>query len=132
MTVSEEELLAWAKRYDPQYFHSDPEAARSSVFAGLVAPGIYTAAIWRQLDHEINGDVRYICGNGWDEVRWPNPLRPGESVQACSEVLSLEPHPRHADRGRVLYAYRLQGEDGRLRMSMRSHNLVERRNAAAP
>ena len=54
-TLSLEELLEFASRYDPQYFHADPIAARHSIFGGVIASGIHSAAIWRALDHEISG-----------------------------------------------------------------------------
>jgi len=132
LQVEQEDILAWARRYDPQYFHADPEAAKESIFGGLVAPGIFTAAIWRQLDHRINSDVRYLCGTGWDDVRWPAPMRPGDRVQARSEILSLALHPKRPERGQALYDYRLLRDDGQLLMSMRSHNLIERRALDAP
>jgi hypothetical protein len=54
-TVSLDELIEFASRYDPQYFHADPEAAKHSAFGEVVASGIHSAALWRSLDHEING-----------------------------------------------------------------------------
>ena len=54
-TVTEAELLDFARRYDPQYFHVDPrQAEERSIFQGLIASGIFTMAIWRRLDHEID------------------------------------------------------------------------------
>jgi len=124
-TVSREELLGWARQYDPQYFHVDEHLAESSIFEGLIAPGIYTAALWRQLDHSINSDVAFVCGYGWDEVRWPNPVRPGDILVAESEVLEKEPHPKRPGMGKVLYGYRVINQDGDIVMSFRSRNLVE-------
>ena len=75
--VTEAQLCAFAREYDPQYFHVDPKAARGSIFGGLIASGIFTMALWRQLDHEIGHDIAWICGVAWDEVRFPLPVRPG-------------------------------------------------------
>ncbi len=80
--VSEQEILDYAHTYDPQWFHSDPERAKSSRFGGLIASGTQSIALWRRLDHTINGDIDFICGFGWDEVRWPTPLRPGDHIRA--------------------------------------------------
>ena len=81
-TVTEAELVAFARLYDPQYFHVDPQAAQRSVFGELVASGIFTMAIWRQLDHEIAHDIAWICGVAWDDVRFPVAVRPGDTLQA--------------------------------------------------
>ena len=61
-TVELEAMLAFSRAYDPQYFHADPDAARNSVFGEVIASGIYTMALWRRLDHEISGDIAWICG----------------------------------------------------------------------
>ena len=64
-TVTRDEIVEFARQYDPQWFHSDPEAAKQSVFGEVVASGIHVLAMWRQLDHEINSDIDYVCGIGW-------------------------------------------------------------------
>ena len=68
-TVDREEMLEFARRYDPQYFHTDPEAAKASVFGEVVASGLFTAVLWRRLDHEISGDIAWICGVAWKDTR---------------------------------------------------------------
>lgn len=125
--VTEAEMLAYARTYDPQWFHADPEAAKQSDFGGLIAPGTFTAAIWRQLDHQINGDVAYICGFGWDEVRWPRPVRPGDRLRATSEVLDLRPSRSKADRGHATYLYQLLNQKDEIVFSFKSMNLIRRR-----
>src|SRR5882672_7655044 len=86
-TISLEELLEFAARYDPQYFHADPIAAKHSIFGEVIASGIHSAAIWRALDHHISGDIHWICGVAWEDVRWPNPLRAGDTVRARAQAL---------------------------------------------
>src|SRR5208283_2039923 len=90
-TITKDELIEFATRYDPQYFHSDPVAAKQSMFGELIASGIHSAAIWRMLDHDINRDIRWICGVAWEDVRWPCPIRAGDTVRARSEALSKRP-----------------------------------------
>jgi len=63
-TVTLEELIEFAARYDPQYFHADPIAAKQSIFGELVASGIHSAALWRALDHQISGDIHWILRRG--------------------------------------------------------------------
>ena len=60
VTVTEEAIVTFARQYDPQYFHSDPEAAKASAFGGLIASGIHTAALWRIMDHEVNGNIDFV------------------------------------------------------------------------
>lgn len=130
-TVTEAELCEFARRYDPQYFHADPEAARGSVFRGIIASGIFTMAVWRQLDHEIAHDIAWICGVAWDEVRFPQAVRPGDTLRARATCLSKRLSGKHPDRGVVTYQYVLVNQRGETVFSCRSTNLVERRKAQA-
>ncbi len=125
--VSLEELLDFARRYDPQYFHADPQAAGASRFGGIIASGIHTAALWRMLDQEISGDIRWICGIAWEEVRWPHPVRPGDALRARAECLAKRPSRGDPARGVVEYRYSLRNQRDELVFTCRSVNLVERR-----
>ena len=125
--VDKHEMLAFARRYDPQYFHADEEAARGSVFGEVVASGIYTMAIWRQLDHEIASDIAWICGIAWDDVRFPRALRAGDRVHARARCLSRRESTSDPRRGVVVYLYELLTEAGEIVFTCRSTNLVERR-----
>ncbi|MEO0996463.1 MAG: MaoC family dehydratase [Pseudomonadota bacterium] len=129
-SVGEDEIVAFARDYDPQYFHTDPEAARAHpVFGGVVASGIHILAIWRQLDHMISGDIRWICGIGWRELRWNRPLRAGDTVYARAELLEKRPSSSRPERGVVEYRYSLVNDDGDEVFYCVSTNLVERRPA---
>jgi acyl dehydratase len=68
-TVSQDDIIAFAVQYDPQWFHLDPEAAKQSHFGEIVASGVHILALWRQLDHEINSDIDFVCGVGFDDLR---------------------------------------------------------------
>jgi len=128
--VDKDEMLAFARRYDPQYFHADEDAARGSVFGEVVASGIYTMAIWRQLDHEIARDIAWICGVAWDDVRFPRALRAGDRVRARSRCLSKRASSSDPRRGIVEYQYELLTDAGEVVFTCRSTNLVERRPPA--
>jgi acyl dehydratase len=128
--VTQAELIEFASRYDPQYFHADPEAAKASIFGELIASGIHGAAIWRALDHEISGDVHWICGIAWEEVRWPNPIRAGDTLHAVAEPLSKRPSLSDPRRGIVEYRYTLLNQRNEITFTCRSINLVEVRPAA--
>lgn len=128
--VTEAELLEFARTYDPQYFHADAQAAARSIFGGLIASGIFTMAVWRQLDHQICGDVAWICGVAWDDVRFPKPVRPGDALRARARCLSKRPSEKDPRRGVAVYQYTLLNQLGETVFTCRSTNLVERRRTA--
>jgi acyl dehydratase len=123
--VTREELLEFATRYDPQYFHADPVAAAGSIFGEIVASGIHGAALWRRLDHEIGGDIRWICGVAWEEVRWPHPIRAGDELRARSEILAKRRSRSDAARGVVECRYSLLNQRNEIAFTCRSVNLIE-------
>ena len=125
--VSESEILDFARRYDPQYFHADAEAARGSRFGSVIASGIQVMAIWRALDHEIAHDIAWICGIAWEDVRWHKALRPGDAVRARARCLAKRVSASDPTRGVVTFDYQLVNQDDELVWSCRSLNLVERR-----
>jgi acyl dehydratase len=124
LTVDVEEMLAFARRYDPQYFHTDTIAARESIFGNVIASGIYTMALWRQLDHEICGDIDWIAGVAWENVRFAHPVRGGDRLRARAECASKRLSRKHPDRGIVEYRYSLLNQDERVVFSCRSINLI--------
>ena len=125
--ITLDELLEFATRYDPQYFHADPVAARESIFGEVIASGIHSAALWRALDHEISGDIRWICGVAWEDVRWPHPVRAGDTVRARSETLAKRPSGKDPARGIVELRYALLNQRDEIAFTCRSINLVARR-----
>ena len=126
-TLSQEEIVRFAREYDPQYFHVDSQAAAESRFGGLIASGIHTMAIWRQLDHQIAGDIAWICGVAWDDVRFPQAVRPGDTLRAHSKCLSKRESRSEPGRGVVVFQYTLRNQDDKIVFTCRSTNLVERR-----
>lgn len=128
--VTAEEIIEFARQYDPQYFHTDEEAAKRSIFGGLVASGIFTMALWRQLDHQMAADIAWICGVAWDDVRFKTALRAGDEVRAWAKCLSKRPSNSRPERGVVVYEYRLLNQHEATVFSCRSTNLVERRRLA--
>jgi acyl dehydratase len=128
-TVDRDTIVAFAREYDPQYFHADPQAAKKSVFGDVVASGIYTMAVWRRLDHEIAHDIAWICGVAWDDVRFPKAVRAGDTLRAVSRCLSKRPSQSDPKRGVVTYQYTLLNQNDEVVFTCRSTNLVERRGA---
>ncbi|HEX7373704.1 MAG TPA: MaoC family dehydratase [Steroidobacteraceae bacterium] len=128
-TVTREELIAFARQYDPQYFHADETAARDSIFGEVIASGIYTMAIWRQLDHQIAHDIQWICGVAWDDVRFPQAVRAGDTLRARATCLARRPSGSDPRRGVVTYEYVLLNQRDEIVFTCRSTNLVERKSS---
>jgi acyl dehydratase len=102
LRVAKEAIVAFAREFDPQPYHIDEEAARNSVFGGLVASGWHTAALTMRL--LVGSEFRPaggILGVGFDELRWPRPVRPGDELQVRSEVLEVRPSKSRPDRGTI-------------------------------
>ncbi|WP_372732608.1 MaoC/PaaZ C-terminal domain-containing protein [Novosphingobium sp.] len=128
-TVTEDEIVAFAKAYDPQWFHTDPEAAKASVFGQVVASGIHVLAMWRQLDHTINADIDFVCGVGWEHLRLKRAVRAGDTIHVTSEIISLEPSRSGKDRGTAVTRYAVLLDDGTECVTFESINLVYTRGA---
>ncbi len=129
LTVDRDDMVAFAHEYDPQYFHTDADttAGEHHVYDDVFASGIYTMALWRKLDHELASDVRWICGVAWEDVRWPHPLRPGDTIRARSTFIDKRPSSTDPKRGVVTCLYELVLEDDVVIWSCRSISLIERR-----
>ncbi len=130
-TVTQEEILAFARAYDPQWFHTDPDLARQSVFGEVVASGIHVLAMWRQLDHEINSDIDFVCGIGWDDVRMKRAVRAGDVLHVTSEIIALTPSASRDDRGTALTNYAVVVQGGIEAVTFTSINLVYTRAGRA-
>lgn len=128
-TVTQQEIVDFARQYDPQWFHSDPEAARTSHFGELVASGVHVLAIWRQLDHEINSDIDFVCGIGFDNFRLKTALRAGDTVYATSRVISLTYSTSGKPRGTAVTYYELRNQNEEIVLQFNSINLVYSRAA---
>jgi len=93
VAVTQADIIAYARQFDPQPFPTDPEAAAAHrLFRGLAASGWHTASLSMRLfatgETTIAGG---IIGNGIDELRWPRPVRPGDSLTLTCEVIELRP-----------------------------------------
>ena len=127
LVVDKEQMLAFARDYDPQYFHADEQAAKSSIFGEVVASGIYTMALWRRLDHQLAGNIAWICGVAWNDVRFACAVRPGDTLRARARCLDKRPSRSDPRRGVVRYLYELFNQRDELVFSCISTNLVHRR-----
>ena len=100
--VTEEEVLEFGRRWDPQVFHTDPEAAKRTEYGGLIASGWHTAALMMRMysDHYLPGDMT-LASPGVDELRWLLPVRPGDELSLRVTVVDARPSRSKPDRGIV-------------------------------
>src|SRR5437588_3325733 len=87
--VTEEQIVSFAREFDPQPFHLDPAVARQTMFKGLIASGWHTAAITMRLFVQTLNFAEGAIGLGVDELRWPNAVRPGDVLQVETEIVDL-------------------------------------------
>lgn len=102
ISVSEAEIVAFATQFDPQYFHLDREKAAASPFGGIIASGWHTVSLAMRLyvDHYLS-HVSSLASPGVDEIRWPNPVRPGDTLRVRVTILDTRPSRSRPDRGIV-------------------------------
>jgi acyl dehydratase len=129
--VDKDEIIAFAKKYDPQFFHLDEVAARNSIFGGLVASGWLTAALtMRLLTERESKPAGGSIGLGFDELRWPIPVRPGDELRIESEVLDVRPSKSRPDRGVVKMRTRTFNQHGQVVQEIVNIAMVPRRPPA--
>jgi acyl dehydratase len=129
-TVSEAEILAFARDFDPQPFHIDPEAAAHSIFGGIIASGWHTCALTMRL--MVDGFLSRVASlgsPGVEQIRWLRPVRPGDTLTARIVVLDVRASQSKPDRGAVRMRTEVTNQAGELVMTMESTGLVSRRPA---
>lgn len=100
-TVTKEEIIEFAEKYDPQPFHVDEEAAKESMFGGLIASGWHTAAVCMRLYVDNQMDDASQGARGVDELRWIRPLRPGDTLSVTTEIIDKYPDEDNSTIGYV-------------------------------
>ena len=125
-TVGEHEIEAFARAFDPQSFHLDEEAARSSFFGGLAASGWHTAAVTMKLLVDAIPLAGGIVGLG-GEIAWPAPVRPGDVLHVDAEVVEATPSRSRSDRGTVVLRSETKTATGLLVQTSLMRLLVLRR-----
>lgn len=131
-TVSEEEIIAFARDYDPQPFHLDREAAKQSLFGGLCASGWHTAGLMMRMlvDHMI-GKYASMGSPGVDQLRWVKPVFPGDTLQLHGEVLEVRPSQSKPDRGVITSRYEMRNQKGEVVLTMQAKGMYGRRPVQA-
>lgn len=127
-TVTRDELVDFAGRYDPQPFHTDEAAAAEGPFKGLIASGWHTSAIFMRL--YVEGVLAGADGRGSpgvEQLRWHHPVRPGDTLTGTVRVVEAYPSQRDLTRGTVVTASEVRNQDGVVVMTVRARGLFGRR-----
>ena len=129
-TLTENEIVEFAKVYDPQGFHVDPVAAKQTIYGGLIASGFQTLALGFRLvwDTGLLKDAS-MGSPGFDELRWLKPVRPGDTLHVEMQVAETRPSQSKPDRGIVRMAYRYVNQAGEDVLSYTAMHLLRRRPA---
>lgn len=116
-TITESEILAFAREFDPQTFHTGEKAHTSSIYDGLIASGWHSGAIaMRLMVDSFIGESASLGSPGLDYLRWPNPMRPGDTVTLYVRVVEARRSQSKPDRGIVKLLLELKNKNGELLM----------------
>ena len=131
VSVDQASILAFAKEFDPQPFHADPEAAAAGPFGGLIASGWHTAALVMRLlvDNYLSAEAS-LGSPGLDEIRWPYPVRPGDTLRVRATVVESRRSLSKPDRGIIKTMVEAVNQDGRTVMRATAINFLLVRPAA--
>ena len=127
-TITEGQILDFALAFDPQPFHLDVEAAKQSIFGGLIASGFHTMALTFRLFAQTRALAACSLGSpGVDELRWLRPVRPGDTLRVVVRVAEQRPSTSKPDRGIVRLQWTTLNQAGEPVLTMTSMQLVRRR-----
>ena len=125
VVVDEAELLDFGRRFDPQPFHVDAEAAARGPFGGLIASGWHTCALMMRLfAQEYLSEASSLGSPGVDELRWLRPVRPGDRLTLRTTVEEARLSRSKPDRGLVRTRVELRDDDGGGVLSLTAMNLI--------
>jgi acyl dehydratase len=128
LLVSEALIVEFGRFYDPQPFHVDAQAAKETIYGGLIASGLQTIALAFKLFLESGTLAASSLGSpGLDEIRWKAPVRPGDTIRVVAEVLETRPSTSKPDRGIVRILYTTLNQRGETIMTMIGNQLLRRR-----
>ncbi len=127
--ITQEEIVSFAKAYDPQAFHTDPAAAKESSFGGLAASGWMTGAVVMRMmcDHFIPA-ASAMGSPGLDQLRWPRPVRPGDRLRVRVTVLEARRSQSKPDRGVLLLRQEAINQDDKIVMLIEARAMYRCRN----
>lgn len=132
-TITKDEIMAFAREFDPQPFHTDEAAARKTMYGGLIASGWHSGSLMMRLFYELLfRDSASMGSPGIDELRWLKPVRPGDTLSLRATVLEVIESRSKPDRGLVRTFCELLNQDREVVMTLKPVNFVQRRPAGGP
>ena len=127
-TISKERIIAFAREFDPQPFHTDEEAAKRSIYGGLLASGWHTGSLLMRILYDgLLHDTASLGSPGIDELRWLEPVRPGDTLAGRMTILEVIPSRSKPDRGLIRSRMEMQNQHGTVVPTIRGLSLVGRR-----
>jgi acyl dehydratase len=128
--VAEEEIISFARRFDPQPFHTDALRARDSIFGGLVASGWHTSAIFMRLFFDgLLSESASMGSPGIDALRWLKPVRPGDVLRATFKVIERTPSRSRPELGIIRSKCEMYNQADELVMSLEGVHFIGRRES---
>ena len=130
IAVEEAEIIDFARRFDPQVFHTDPEAAKKTIYGGLIASGWHTASMMMRLivDHYLP-TTRSLGSPGIDNMRWIMPVRPGDELSVRVTVMEANRSRSKPDRGVVRSFIEVLNQNHEVVLSVTAVNFILCRDA---
>ena len=128
--LDEAQIIAYARQFDPQVFHLDPEAAKHTFFQGLAASGWHTASISMLLVTQSIPLADGVIGGGMEELAWPQPTRPGDRLHVESEIVEIIPSQPKPNRAMLRVLCQTKNQRGEVLQRFRPKMLAFKRLAA--
>jgi acyl dehydratase len=129
-TVDKEEIIAFARQFDPQVFHVDEAAAKASMFGGLIASGWHTVSmVMRMMCDSYLLDSASLGSPGVDHVKWLKPVRPGDTIRAMRTVLESRRSASRPEIGIVKTLWQVFNQNDELVMTMEGYGMFKVRGA---
>ena len=127
--VTEKQIIDFARDFDPQIFHLEPAGGEQALFKGLIASGWHTAAITMRLFVQTLSFAEGASGLGVDELRWPNPVRPGDTLTVETEIIDLRLSRSKPNYGIIRLRNVTTNQRGEIVQTMTANAMVPRRAA---
>jgi len=129
-TITKDGIVAFAREFDPQPFHTDEAAAARSIFGGLLASGWHTGSLAMRILYDgLLKDTVSLGSPGIDELRWLKPVRPGDTLSLRMTILETIPSRTKPDRGLVRSLMEMRNQHGEVVLTIRGLSLLGRRPA---
>lgn len=131
--IDKDEIIAFAKQFDPQPFHVDETAAKVSMYGGLIASGWHTVAlVMRMMCDSYMLDSASLGSPGIDNLKWLKPVRPGDTIRAQRTTLEVRASASRPEMGLVKTRWEVLNQNGEPVMTMEGYGMFQRRNPGSP